>query len=151
MGERGPKPAPTALKVVNGTRPSRVNKAEPKPTPAEGVQAPATLSEVALGIWQEVAPDLERKGVLTTWDRNCLAVFCEAMADHRGASALVAEQGVMVKTQRGYVKNPALQVKRDAAQVAMRAMGELGLTPSARSTLKMPEQQEEGARERLLS
>jgi phage terminase small subunit len=57
MGKRGPAPAPTALKLVKGTHPSRVNRKEPKPAERE-VKPPSWLEGVALEVWRYYAPDL---------------------------------------------------------------------------------------------
>lgn len=147
----GPKPTPTALKVVQGARPSRVNTKEPKPAVRQAPPtAPTHLSVEAQGVWKALAADMHRKGVLTTWDLDTFAVYCEAVVVHRQASADITDRGVLVKGERGSVKNPALQVQREAAATLIRAAVELGLTPSARSSLKMTEEETDEAL-RLLS
>jgi len=55
MGARGAKPKPTALKVLHGDRPDRINHAEPIP-PENEVTAPEDLSDDARAAWDQLAP-----------------------------------------------------------------------------------------------
>ncbi|GAB3214291.1 hypothetical protein GCM10027294_53490 [Marinactinospora endophytica] len=86
---------PTAQKRLDGDREDRINNNEPIPS-ARPVEPPAWLialdvdahpgEETALDVWQRLAPDLEKTGVLTPWDADHLAVFCDAVINHRRAS-----------------------------------------------------------------
>ena len=59
MAKRGPKPQPTALKLLRGTRADRVNDAEPCPPPGEPAP-PAYLDAEGLAEWGRRAPDRPR-------------------------------------------------------------------------------------------
>jgi len=146
MGSRGPAPKPTSLRLLHGDHPERVNKAEP--VPDEGsVEPPGWLveldrqaeagTETALDVWHRLAPDLIRKRVLTPWDVEAFAVFCDAVVGHRRAAAQVAEQGLTVQGARGVVKNPALTALKDYAELVVRYGARFGLTPSDRSQLSL--------------
>src|ERR687895_2396251 len=111
MGKRRPAPKPTNLRILHGEKRYRINQSEPKP-PVQSVDCPEHLSDEAKEVWNRLAPDLRRKGLLTTWDSDAFAVYCEAVIQHRRASSLVESGGILVKS----VKNPALQVVRDMAQ-----------------------------------
>lgn len=141
MGKAGPRPKPTNLRVLHGDRKDRINTNEPVP-PSKRVAMPAHLSPGAKSVWKRLAPELARKGLLTAWDRDVFAVFCEAVVHHREACEL-ARRGVLVKGQKGEaVKNPALQIVRDSAQTIRAFAQEFGLSPSARSGITMPEGEE---------
>ena len=134
MGQRGPSPEPTALKVLKGDRPSRINRAEP--VPAGGMPpAPKSLSIGARYVWKRLAKDLHAKGLLTIWDRDAFQVYCELIAAfHTATRELnVREQKELAGTIRQYAR-------------------EFGLTPSARQAFVVErEAQQQGSREELLS
>lgn len=135
----GPPGKPTNLRLLHGDRSDRINKSEPQPSAGE-LDAPEWMTDEAKEIWNRLAPDLIRKKVLTPWDVDSFAVFCDAVVQYRKASAAVATGGVLIKGRRdGVVKNPALQIVRDAAQTIRAYAGEFGLTPSARSGITLPE------------
>lgn len=138
MGARGPKPAPTALKVLRGDRPSRINRGEP--VPGEGdVVRPGWLAGVsgARAVWDRLAPDLQRRGVLTAWDVDAFAAFCVAVVRHRAAVELVERDGLMIDGARGgRVRNPAVQMERDYADQVKSGAARFGLTPADRSSVK---------------
>jgi P27 family predicted phage terminase small subunit len=48
---------------------------------------PSWLSGDARSIWDGLAPDLERRGVLTVWDVEAFANYCDAAARRRRAVA----------------------------------------------------------------
>lgn len=150
MGKRGPQPTPTNLRVLRGGK-RKLNKDEPVPT-ASDVSPPDWLREEAVEVWNRLAPDLKRKKILTAWDVDAFAVFCDAVVQHREATKFVTNAGVMVRGRKeAAVKNPALQVVRDSAQVIRAFAQEFGLTPSARSSIKMPNDAGDDEADRLLS
>ena len=97
MGKRGPTPAPTAIRRLHRARPDRINNAEPVPNLGP-VVPPSWLSPDVRAIWDELAPDLQRRGVLTPWDAETFSACCDAAA-RRAVAHLegeVVEQAVMV-------------------------------------------------------
>lgn len=152
MGERGPQPKPTPLKVLQGTRKSRINANEPKPAAPRTPSAPATLSPVARKVWKRLANDLWRKGVLTEWDVDEFAVYCEAVATHRKATTEMQDQELIVDSDRGArIRNPLLIVIKDQAEIILKYSRQFGLTPSARSGLELPERATPEKTKQLLS
>lgn len=148
MGRRGPAPAPTALKLVKGTRKDRVNTDEPQPAEATGkVIPPAWLTPDALSLWTQYAPDLERQGVLKAWDCEHLGVWCDSAAQRQRATAALAascevvEEPIVNKAGEvvGYrlVRNPWTLVQKSATDAMQRYGARFGLTPSDRSQLKV--------------
>jgi P27 family predicted phage terminase small subunit len=150
MGRRGPRPKPTNLRVLHGDRADRINRSEPTP-PAKAPACPAALSPDARRIWRHYAKELSRRGLLTEWDRDTFAVFCEAVAQWRRAKEMCDAALLVGGKRQGLVKNPAWQIMRDAAQI-VRAYGqEFGLTPSSRSGISLPEVGDDGELARILS
>lgn len=138
MGKRGPTSKPTNLRVLHGDRKDRINTNEPVPS-VEEVVCPDWLQPEAQDVWDRLAPDLEAKGLLTSWDVDTFAVLCDAIVQYRQASRLVTAGGVLVKGRRdAAVKNPAMQIVRDTAQTIRAYAQEFGLTPSARSSISLP-------------
>jgi P27 family predicted phage terminase small subunit len=135
MAKPGPKPAPTATKVLNGVRKGRINDAEPRPGPLKAIP-PATLDPVARAEWNRIAPMLERMGVLTEADGPALAMYCEAFARAAAAERSIQKQGLMVMTGLGGMKvNPHFAVAERARALMLKVMGEFGMTPSSRSRI----------------
>jgi P27 family predicted phage terminase small subunit len=97
-----------------------------------------------------LAPELIRLGVLTPLDRDALATYCEAVTHYRQAAELIDRSSVLVKSASGrLVKNPALQVARDQAAIIKGFARELGLTPSSRSGISVPEAEDDALAELL--
>jgi len=137
MGKRGPAPAPTQLRMIRGDKKSRINRAEPKPA-EQAVVRPRTLSAAARAVWDRIAPDLIDKQVLTFWDVDLFARYCEQAVVAAKAQAVVNRRGVLVKGDKGrLVKNPALQVARDATKEMLSIGARFGLTPSDRGQLRI--------------
>lgn len=138
MGKRGPRPYPTALKLLHGeAHQDRINKDEPKPRPAEMEEPPDASPEV-LAVWRRMVHELEAMGLAFASDADALRCFCEAVVTHRKACDLLKQSPILVKSPNtGHlIRNPALQIQRDAAQVIRQFAQEFGLTPSARSTIR---------------
>ena len=137
MGERGPRPAPTALKMVRGDRPSRIAQAEPEaPVSPEPPPAPDDLGEEAAEVWARHAPMLHAQAVLTEWDLEALARFCEAVVMARHAYRSLLEDGLSIPGDAGgQVRNPAAATWQAAANAVRQFAQEFGMTPSARSRI----------------
>ena len=89
---RGPKPTPTALKIVRGNPGKRaLPKDEPKPE--AGAVAPDWLSPAAAEHWPLIARQLEDAQVLTVMDAPALALYCEAFARWKKANDHVLQHG----------------------------------------------------------
>jgi P27 family predicted phage terminase small subunit len=130
---RGRKPAPTALKLLAGAQPCRINRAEPA-LPAGRPDPPAHLDEAARGKWDEMVATAERMGTLTQAEGEALAIYCQAYSRMRKAEKALLEHGLVVDCANGGLKsNPALRVIESCEAVMLRIIAEFGLTPSSRS------------------
>jgi P27 family predicted phage terminase small subunit len=150
---RGRKPLPSALKLVKGERPDRVNDDEPQPE--DGIpECPSEVHKVR-AVWDYTVKQLTRMRVLTMADRDMLLAYCQAVVTHDLAVRAVARDGMVVQTSSGgLTTHPAIRIQRDAA-AAMKSFGtEFGLTPASRTRIKVADQapKQEGVQaSRLLS
>jgi hypothetical protein len=96
MGKRGPAPAPTAVRLLRGDRKDRVNFDEPMPAVGHSRAAVVAVGRRPIDLgW--LAPDLERRGVLTVWDVEAFANNCDAAARRRRAVARLEAEGEVVE------------------------------------------------------
>jgi len=128
---------PTKLKLLHGeTRPSRLNRAAPKPRANRPVM-PTDMTPEAQSVWRRIMRDFGQTGVLTAVDADSFRAYCEAASRYRQAAVLLEQSGPLVRGARSgdLVRNPLHQVARDNA-ILMRAFArELGFLPSAREGL----------------
>ena len=115
MGKRGPRPAPNHLKVIRGDRESNLNREEPIPSEIASPVAPPSLSEGAQFVWDRLAPDLTDKKMLTTWDVDTFAVFCEAVATYHDCRILMGREYTAVGAAGGVIKSPYWQIMRETS------------------------------------
>ncbi len=141
MGKRGPAKTPTKVRLLRGERrPSQINYLEPKPTVLEALDPPEDISALARDIWRETVLSLKPTGVLTSADTESLRHYSEAVARYRQASSALERSGLLTRGRKGeVVKNPLNQIVRDNADLVRAYARELGLTPSARASLRSGE------------
>jgi P27 family predicted phage terminase small subunit len=132
----GRKPAPTKLKILKGTRKSRVNADEPKP-PVARPKRPEALDSFGRAEWDRIIPELEELGILAKIDGAALAVYCDAYSEWIRAELEVAIHGLLVEAGSGGLKpNPAVAMGRLARAQMLNALTEFGCTPASRSRVK---------------
>ena len=133
MGLRGPKPAPSDVKIAKGeTRPSRINYDEPTFPRATQIDPPAGLRGAGLREWERIAPILQEAEVLRATDLNVLEDYCRALSDLRTFEA----KAKRVSAERSIAKGFANAVLRLRAQVNQ-LRRELGLSPTSSAGLKI--------------
>jgi len=107
--------------------PSRVNQAEPVPS-AVPVQPPYELDARVRAVWDRLAPDRIRTGVLTAWDTDAFAAFCEAL--------VLAQQGAREASGPAVPGAPSPMSRfKDAVNLCATLGGRFGWTPSDRQKL----------------
>jgi phage terminase small subunit len=137
---------PRALKLLDGDdkkNPQRVNDAEPIPS-ALPVEAPGYLSVPARLVWDEVAPDRIAKGVVTVWDVEAFAAFCEALAMLR-----MAHVGALELAKPG--QESMMSKFRQLVAICSTLGGRFGWTPADRAKLSVSGEEKPGGAERLIS
>ena len=142
MGQRGPRPTPTAiLKLRGSTLVTPEREASEVHGPAGTPDRPEWLDDQAKAAWDELAPLLEGMGVLTRIDGNALARYCRLWSRWRKMEAFIEEKGEMypLRTEDGGVKCfqqwPQVAIANKLAQQLTRLEQEFGLTPSARTRI----------------
>lgn len=151
MGKRGPKPKPTKLKLITGSRVTNHN--EPQPA-ALTPKCPAWLDPEAKRKWRVLVPELSRLGILTIVDGDALAAYCQAWAEFRQATETLQREGRYV-TVGGGVKvgkdgssvtltgqpqpHPAIAQQRSAWKAVKDFAALFGLDPSSRSRIQVPD------------
>ena len=160
LGKPGPAPKPTNVRALHGDRADRLATGEPQPGQLE-LRRPSWLSPTAKRVWSRLAPDLQRKGVLTAWDAEAFATFCDAAARRRHAAQKLDEEGEVlylpVKAKDGSFagyqqkRNQWGSVWKEANDTLYRFGARFGLTPSDRAQLDVSEQAGEDEARALLS
>lgn len=145
---RGRKPKPTKIKLVTGNpghRPPPPD--EPKPA-ARIPKCPPHLDAEAKREWRRMARELDDLGILTTIDRAVFASYCQAWSTWRQALKMVHKVGMVIRSQEKVTEKPDGTVTRavgapmlnpvykliDAENAKMmKALTEMGMSPSSRS------------------
>jgi P27 family predicted phage terminase small subunit len=134
--QRGPKPRPTRLKLIDGvTNPRRLNLREPEYAPLDLSVVPDELvDEIARSEWTRIAPLLSVRGHVTAVDRSTLLAYCELYARWRRLEHEARVHPMIVRAPTGYpIPSPAVAMANRAFSLMLRAASELGITPSSRS------------------
>lgn len=133
MPRGGHNAKPTALKVLEGNLRKDRLKNEPKPRPI-APKCPSWLDKEAKKIWRQLAPKLEKQGLLTENDGPLFSAYCEAYS--RWKRTTEALRG-MDPADPAYRK---VAITAEKALHEMRLIGqEFGLSPASRSRLDLPE------------
>ena len=135
---RGRKPMPTAIKLRDGNLGKRALNHD-EPVLPDGVPAcPDHLEGEARAEWFRLVGPLYEAGVLTTVDRGALAAYAQAWCRWVEAEEKLKTTPILMKTPSGYIQqNPWLGIANKQMELMGRYMVELGMTPSARSRLKV--------------
>ena len=137
MGRRGPAPTPTGVKLRQGeTRPSRVNRMEPLPRHAAPAM-PRGMEPEARKTWRRVVREMRGTDVILAADADVLRCYCEAVAAYVRSATMLAGSTVLVRRDGELAKNPLHQVVRDNRDAVRLFARELGLSPSARASLRV--------------
>jgi P27 family predicted phage terminase small subunit len=79
-------------------------------------------------------------GLYTAADVPVLAVYCTAWSLYRDALATIKREGMMITGPQGQdVAHPAVAMAAKQAEIILRASDRLGMSPSARTRLQVPE------------
>ncbi len=136
MADRGRKPKPTALKVLEGNPGKRsLNKNEPKPN-KKAPRCPSWLDSEAKKEWRRLSKQLEKLGILSEIDMAAFAGYCQAYARWKEAEEFITKHGTIVKTPSGYWQQvPQVSIAQTYLKIMNRFCEQFGLTPSARSKI----------------
>jgi P27 family predicted phage terminase small subunit len=97
-------------------------------------QPPEWLEPRAKKAWHEISKGLGDS--VYAVDGMALGLMCTALAAAQNAAEDIAQRGALVESRdRGPVKNPSLQILRDAGSTFRAFAESFGLTPGARKKL----------------
>lgn len=126
---------PTAVKKANGN-PGQRRLNEDEPTPSGTPECPDWLTDGPKAEWTLLCDKLCSLGILTEIDATVFAVYCQCLYDYNTLLKQVRDEGIKTEGKNGFLtKNPAVVVMKDHRDGLMKAMVEIGLTPSSRSVL----------------
>jgi len=134
---QGRKPKPTAIKLLEGNPGKRaLNHAEPKPRVVLP-RPPEHLSDDEKEKWKMTVKELYPLGLITTIDKDALAMYCVIFVRWLKAEKMVREKGEIIKTAAGnIIQNPYLSIANRALDQLNKLGAEFGMTPSSRSRVK---------------
>ncbi len=139
MGKRGPAATPTEVNRLRGFPGHRpINAGEPKPAAAASIAAPPWLDGESSAIWEDLAPELHRLGLLKTLDVAVLAGACRWWAIYRKADRALRRGLVQTTKAVGQTRRPEVGIAKEAFEAAVRVFQRFGVTPSERTKLTAP-------------
>lgn len=136
LAQRGRKPKPTAIKLVEGNPGKRpLNTNEPKPK-SKAPSCPKWLEGEAKKEWRRLAKQMEQLGILTEVDRAAFAGYCQAYARWKDAEEFISKHGAIVKTPSGYWQQvPQVSIAQQYLKQMSKLSEQFGLTPASRSRI----------------
>lgn len=127
MADAGRPPKPRHLKALHGDRKDRINDREPVPGDGE-IAPPYVLRPAVQEVWDRLAPDRIRLKLLTAWDVDAFAAFCEAI--------VLAQKGALEAHGEAIPGAPSPMSRfKDAINLCSTLGGRFGWTPSDRQKL----------------
>ena len=157
MAPKGRKPKPTALKVLEGNpgkRPLPNNEPKPKPIAPE---RPAWLTGEGKKMWDKLAPELERVGLLTSVDGEAFAAACQCWKTYVECQRYLKKHGYTYEYENkagavNEIERPQVKIGQKALDQFKAFCTEFGLTPSSRTRIEIKHgQEDEDPMEALLS
>lgn len=99
-------------------------------------EPPSTLGGIALATWTETARELELVGIGSVVARTSLECYCRAVEAFHRANDDIEELGSVVKSERGYTRNPACLNQNAAMGQILKFAIQFGLTPASRGKIQ---------------
>jgi P27 family predicted phage terminase small subunit len=130
---KGRKPKLFALDKQEGS-PSRRKRKVPARQNGD-FDPPFGLSELAAEEWKRIRAEAVW---ISAASAGLLALRCEAYAEWMQAREDIKKRGTLIETRNGDVKNPSLQIAREARAYLLRADAELGLTSCSEQRVNAP-------------
>jgi len=139
----GPQPSPTALKILKGVRPARINQNEAHPLPASA-NIPTgwgnSMSDAAKRFWKRNAQLLVDLGLLTEIDLNAFRVLCEIWGNWINVSKLLEKSGMVYQTTNAaketvYKIRPEVKLLIDIEKQLKSYLELFGMAPAPRGRI----------------
>ena len=150
MGLRGPAPKPAkALRLAGSVLAAARESAEP---PSDEVlpDCPAWLDEVGRAAWADWLPRIAAMQIMSSGDRDALALMCDTWSRYLEARKRLAEEGEVIRVEGGdgrvtVKRNPWSAVLAEHGDRLRRMMSEFGLTPVGRARIGAAKEQAKDA------
>lgn len=146
MGQRGPQPKPTALKLLEGNPGNRrLNRNEVQPVGR--LERPSHVTGPAAEEWDRVINSMP-PGFYTAADVPTLVTYCIAWVLYRNAVAVIARKpeeggGMEAKgSQKQPVAHPLLAEVKGFSKLILQCGDRLGMSPAARARLEAPDNED---------
>lgn len=137
MGQRGPQPKPTMLKVLDGNPGKRRIPDEPKPTTPLAVPAVIKKTKGAEREWKRVVASMP-DGFFADADAPVLTTYCLSWCLYNKAIETIEAEGMFAKGSTGQeVLHPAVTAVQKQAEQIIKTSDRLGMSPAARSRLEV--------------
>lgn len=138
----GRRPKPTSMKLVEGNPGKRpLNLAEPKPE-RSSARAPRGLGAEGAKFWRKYVVGMAALGVLTQADEPAARMMAEHYDVAIRAATQLHDEELVLEGRDGPKKNPLTQVLRDNSTALRAYLVEFGMTPAARSKIKMESEEQ---------
>jgi len=140
MGKRGPKPQPTAMRLLRGNPGKRpINTSEPK-FETTNTRPPKNLSALGRKKWRELIKLLHRKKLFTDADRDLLHNYVIAFERWIEAERRLSIAGTTAEhtDSNGNIvmrRRPEVDVSRIYQSQMYKIAAEFGMSPSSRSKI----------------
>lgn len=100
--------------------------------------APDHLGEYGIKEWDRTGPKLVEMKLLAETDLPAFEAYCMNIDLMIQARFAIRDKGMLINGARGWVRNPAIAAFGQASTAVRGFVGEFGLSPSARSRIKLP-------------
>jgi P27 family predicted phage terminase small subunit len=142
MGERGPKPKPTFLRILEGNPGKHpMPPGEPQAPRVSSLPVPEWFDEDRAALWADVTHELALMNGLSRVDYQILVMYVDTIAEcHRLSKKLIAlKDSVMKYGPEGKKRNiksiPYFHQLVAQKQLALKFAAQFGMTPSARARI----------------
>ena len=150
MGLRGPAPKPAkALRLAGSVLAAARESAEP---PSDEVlpECPSWLDDVGRAAWNDWLPRIAAMKIMSSGDRDALALMCDTWSRYLEARKRLAEEGEVIRVEGGdgrvtVKRNPWSAVLAEHGDRLRRMMSEFGLTPVGRARIGAAKEQAKDA------
>ena len=133
---RGRIPRPTALKLLEGARPCRINANEPKPPAARQARCPSWLGADAKRFWKRYRPLLKQAGILAETDHAMFEALCSTYGRCMELQRVIDEHGPTYRRDNGLEKiRPEFSALMQYNRTFLDFSRDFGMTPASRSRI----------------
>lgn len=162
---RGRKPKPTSIKMVTGNPGHRPPPTD-EPHPDPGIpKCPCHLDAEAKREWKRMARELSDLGMLTTIDKAIFTIYCESWSLSKQIEKKLQQEGMIIRAsvqetihpdgtvvKRGGtpIINPRYKLKMAAVEKMIKALVEMGMSPSSRGRVSVSKNKPENQKQMQL-